>query len=191
MVEYSSMILAGFGLAICIFDHELTLSKKDSSHWRYSLLLYNLACSIGLMFSIYTRYYLNLQLQILHGNAFEFETIKSIGWRPQMYKEFIIVALAPFPGFNLITYNERNIDFNLLLQYDLNDLLLALMFFRIYLFGRWVLFQTSYMQPRSQRVCTMNGCEAELMYALKAIMREYPYLCIISTIITSILVYAY
>jgi hypothetical protein len=81
LVEYSSMFLGAFGLAMCIIDHELTLSKGDSVYWRYSLLLYNLACTIGLMFSIYTRYSLKLQLTILHGDAYDFETIKSIGWR--------------------------------------------------------------------------------------------------------------
>jgi len=60
LVESCSMFLGAFGLAMCILDHELTLSKGDSVHWRYSLLLYNLACTIGLMFSIYTRYSLNL-----------------------------------------------------------------------------------------------------------------------------------
>lgn len=62
MVEYSSMFLGAFGLAMCIIDHELTLSKGDSSFWRYSLLSYNLLCTIGIIFAIYTRYYLNLQL---------------------------------------------------------------------------------------------------------------------------------
>jgi hypothetical protein len=37
----------------------------------------------------------------------------------------------------------------------------------------------------------MNGCEAGQMYALKALMRENPYLCIVGTIITSIVIYAY
>ena len=65
------------------------------------------------------------------------------------------------------------------------------MFLRIYLFTRWILFVTSYMQPRSQRVCTMNGCEANLMYAVKGLMREHPYRCIVGTIIASIMIYAY
>lgn len=62
MIEYTSMFLGSFGLAMCIIDHEITLSKEDSSYWRYSLLFYNLACTIGVMFAIYTRYYLTLQL---------------------------------------------------------------------------------------------------------------------------------
>ena len=191
MVEYSSMFLAAFGLAMCIIDHELTLSKSDSSYWRYSLLIYNLFCTGGLMYSIYTRYMLHLSVQILHGNAYDFETIKSMGWRSQLYKEFFIVALSPIPGFNLITYNEKNVDYNLVIQYDLNDIMLALMFVRIYLFGRWLLHQTTYMHPRSQRVCMMNGCQAEMMYAVKALMREYPYRCIVGTIVVSIMIYAY
>jgi hypothetical protein len=81
LIESCSMFLGAFGLAMCIVDHELTLSKNDSAYWRYSLLLYNLVCTISLMFSIYTRYSLNLELTILHGNAYDFETIKSLGWR--------------------------------------------------------------------------------------------------------------
>ncbi len=108
-----------------------------------------------------------------------------------MYKEYFIVLLAPIPGLNLITFKEYNVDYDINVIYDVNDILLALMFLRIFLFARWIIFNTSYMEPRSQRVCMMNGCEADQMYALKALMRENPYHCIVGTIITSIIVYAY
>ncbi len=62
LAESSSMFFAGFGLAMCILDHELTLLKGDSTYWRYSLLLYNFGCTLALMYSIYTRYQLNLKL---------------------------------------------------------------------------------------------------------------------------------
>jgi hypothetical protein len=69
-----------------------------------------------------------------------------------------IIALAPLPGFEKITYIEYNIDYDTEIEYDLNDILLALMFLRVYIFARWLLFSTTFMNPRSQRVCTMNGC---------------------------------
>ena len=96
----------------------------------------------------------------MNGNAFDFETIKSIGWRKYLFYEYFIILLAPFPGLDLITYREYNVDYNIYVSYDLNDILLALMFLRIFLFARWIIFNTDYMKPRAQRLCTMNGCNA-------------------------------
>ena len=31
------------------------------------------------------------------------------------------------------------------------------------------------MNPRSQRVCSMNGCEADTMFAIKGLMKQKPY----------------
>ena len=149
LVEYSAMFLGFFGLLICILDQELTLKDGDFTSWRYSLLVYNMLCTIVLMFALYSRYYLQLKLLILNGKAFEFETIKSIGWRNYLFKEYFIVLLAPLPGLNLVTFREYNVDYDIYVKYDVNDILLALMFFRIFLFARWIVFNTDYMRPRS------------------------------------------
>lgn len=47
------------------------------------------------------------------------------------------------------------------------------------------------MSPRSKRICAINGCEADLMFAVKAIMKQKPYLTIFVSLGTTILLFGY
>jgi hypothetical protein len=47
------------------------------------------------------------------------------------------------------------------------------------------------MNPRSKRVCAVNGCDANLMFAMKAIMKERPYFTILITLAVTIIFFGY
>jgi hypothetical protein len=64
-------------------------------------------------------------------------------------------------------------------------------FLRVYLILRFTLIVSKFTNPRSKRVCVMNGCEADHMFAIKSLMKENPYLFITSTIVLTILLFGY
>lgn len=55
--------------------------------------------------------------------------------------------------------------------YEWNELMLATMFVRIYMPFRCYFYLTEFINPRTQRVCAMNGCEADTFFALKSVLK--------------------
>ena len=96
------------------------------------------------------------------------------------------MIIAPYPFLYNVKYHEHNTRFNADLTYEINDLLLFFCFIRIYLLIRFILVITQFMNPRSMRVCMMHGCEANIMFAVKAIMKQKPYTILwVSLVISS------
>lgn len=77
------------------------------------------------------------------------------------------------------------------ISYEVNEILLCMMFARIYFFLRFTLIVSMFMNPRSNRVCVMNGCEADHMFAIKAIMKQMPYTFITITLVITIFLFGY
>lgn len=50
---------------------------------------------------------------------------------------------------------------------------------------------TSYMSPRAQRVCFSNGCEANIMFAIKAEMKNKPYTILLTSLMVSTAMFSY
>lgn len=63
--------------------------------------------------------------------------------------------------------------------------------FRVYLLYSYMFCISKFMNPRSKRVCSMNGCEATNMFAIKAIMKEMPYTFLSITILITIFLFGY
>ena len=81
--------------------------------------------------------------------------------------------------------------FSVEISYSFNDILLCLTFLRIYLFVRFSLVASQFMSPRSKRICTMNGCEADLMFALKSTIKLRPYLAVTIALVLTIVCFGY
>ena len=79
-----------------------------------------------------------------------------------MIIEMILLTLAPYPYFDLLEYHEYNDQFNIWFTYSANDLLLCLSFLRFYIVVRYALVASKFTDPRSKRICSMNGCDADL-----------------------------
>lgn len=101
------------------------------------------------------------------------------------------MILSPLPFLDKVIYEEYNDMFDATFNYSYNDILLCLSFVRIYLFIRFGLVSSRFMNPRSKRICTMNGCEANLMFAMKAMMKQKPYLAIFVNSVLTIIVFGY
>lgn len=86
---------------------------------------------------------------------------------------------------------EVNSNWSTTFSYELNHILLCFSFVRIYIFYRFGLSISKFMNPRSKRVCQMNGCEANQMFAIKALMKEMPFELLLFTIFVTIVLFGY
>jgi len=109
-----------------------------------------------------------------------------------MLKEILMILISPYPFFYGITYEERHMHENRSGIFQLNDLLLCFMIFlRVYFLARTVLSISFYTDPRSQRVCTIYGAEANYGFALKALMKEKPWNVLGMALLCSVFVFGY
>jgi hypothetical protein len=73
----------------------------------------------------------------------------------------------------------------------MNQIMMCLSFIRVYIYLRFALIVSKFMNPRSKRVCSMNGCEADQMFAIKSIMKQNPFRFIFVTVIATIFLFGY
>ena len=108
-----------------------------------------------------------------------------------MALEQSIVIFAPYPFFQGLRYYEVNKNWDVTISYEINDVLLCMSFARVYILLRFTLIVSMFMDPRSNRVCVMNGCEADHMFAIKAIMKHMPYTFISLSLVLTIYLFGY
>jgi len=64
-------------------------------------------------------------------------------------------------------------------------------FSRVYLLLRFTLINSKFNNPRSHRICIMNGCEADEMFAVKSLMKQAPMSFISAALILTMLLFGY
>jgi hypothetical protein len=105
-----------------------------------------------------------------------------------MIFEMFILSISPNPFLDGISYKEYVADWDVEISYEVNDILLYFSFLRLYLMLKFVLYLTEFMGPRPQRVCHINNCDANTMFAVKGLMQQKPYsLLFWSLIITTVI----
>jgi hypothetical protein len=108
-----------------------------------------------------------------------------------MLFEMIMGSIAPYPFLDKWRYVEYVVGYDVTIEYEVNDILLYFMFFRIYLPCRFVFYLTEFMNPRTQRVCQIYSCEADSMFALKALMKQKPYSILLGALAITIVMFGY
>lgn len=134
--EYATVFFATYGLILGIFLFEM---KDDENIMaiRDSIISYNVVCTVGAIISIYIRYDLYLKWNKVRGLLTEYDTLWNTGRYKGLIMETILVMIAPYPYLYDIKYTEYNQQFNVVITYDVNDLLLFFAFMRIYFLTRF------------------------------------------------------
>lgn len=135
------------------------------------VLGYIMLLSFFLAIAIYLRYELYVQWYMAQNLLTEFDNLISTGWWHNMVLEQVLALVAPYPFLQGIKYVEENTDWHVTISYEINQILMCLSFTRVYILLRYHLFMSTFMSPRSTRLCSMNGCEAGHMFAIKSIMK--------------------
>ena len=99
--------------------------------------------------SIYIRYDIWLKWSITVQKYTVYDNLYNTGLWRIMLVEMFINMIAPYPFLDGYIYEEDNLAFGTLIQYEVNDILLFFMFCRLYLGLKFILYLTQFMNPRS------------------------------------------
>lgn len=106
--------------------------------------------------------------------------------------EIICNCFAPYPGLQNENIVENYTDRGVLVNLNVNVLLLSIgLIVRLYLFIRFILSFSRYMNTRMQRLCHINGTSSNFMYALKCWKNDAPYSFICTALIIPVIICAY
>ena len=111
--------------------------------------LYNMMCTIFLEFSIYIRYDVRLKWCKSVGKYTKFDTLSNIGLWKQMLFEMICCLIAPYPFLVGVNYKEYVEAYDYTITYEINDIMLFIMFCRMYLPVRFSFYMTEFLDPRT------------------------------------------
>ena len=195
IAEFSSFFFAIFGLVLSCILYELNALKgnqPDRDHFTADIaLVYNFFCTLFLIISLITRYDLWLRWCISVKRYSAMDTLVTTGLWKNLVFECLINVVSPQYIFDGIKYVEYSKDYQMDIVYEMNDLLLFFMFFRLYLVCRFLFYLSHFMNPRTQRVCAIHGCDADAMFALKGILQQSPFPVLLSALGSSIIVLGY
>lgn len=175
VVEYIAVFFSSIGMGLPIIMNEIKLLEELSPINENIFLCYITACTFSLVLTLYYRYDLYLKWYVTRGLLTEYDNLISTGWWQMMVIEQFIALIAPYPFLQNLRYVEYNPNYDVTISYDMNQIMLCICFVRIYIHLRFTLIVSKFMNPRSSRVCVMNGCEADNTFAIKAIMKKYPF----------------
>lgn len=182
IAEFCSLFFAMLGLILSVFVYEFKKISDQSdgdirisNSMRTTALTYNFICTILLLFSNYVRYEIWLEWSTSINKFTRMDTLVNTGLWKYLAFEMLINAIAPNPFLEGVKYTEYVEAYDTTITYEFNDILLFFSFFRLYLVLKFVLYLTQFKNPRAQRICSMNGCDASSMFAVKALMKQKPY----------------
>ena len=122
-----------------------------------------------------------------------YDNLRTTGYWKIIMGEIFFQVLIPYPFLNDLVYYETNGRWKATnVKIKINHVLLALMTFtRIYQIIKALLLITYWTAPRAQRICWLNGCHPDYLFAVKAIMKEKPYQFLLISLLISVLQLGY
>lgn len=120
VVEYSSVLLAVFGIALSIVFNELLTTDEISIQTEWVILSYITMSSCMLAFAQYLRYDLYLKWLTSRSLLTEFDTLISTGWWQKLALESAIIMIQPYPFLMGLKYYEVNSNWNVTISYEIN-----------------------------------------------------------------------
>ena len=145
-------------------------------------------CMISSLYIKYDTWFSWAQATDLYCNA---DTLVNTGVWKGLAIELIINCTSPYPFFKGIKYIEYVEALDYTVEYEINDILLVIAFVRLMYLFKLFLYHTIWMNPRSARICSMNGCDADTFFAFKCVNKTSPYATIIYSLIISTLIFGY
>lgn len=175
-VEYLSSFLTIANIWNCMILYEIDYNNHDGRYDKYVSQQLNLSTffSITLTFLVNFRFYIELKWKKSENLVTQKDTLWTAGMVKWMVIETIISVISPHSIFKDITITENNTDFNIKIEYPLNHILCSFIFFKGYAVIRTFFLTNVYSMPRSQRVCSMMGCQANVLFSVRGQFKQTP-----------------
>ena len=192
-IEILATFWAFLQLGNSIIIYEVMYNNETGEHDQFidQLLGVSGMTSIGLTITIVIRHLTHLKWKRSKLYCLKDETIWTSGYWKLMVIEAVWSAIAPQYFFEDLTISEYNKDYGVTLKYELNILLCCFVWIKCYVPVRTLLIMTKFYAPRSQRVCKMYGCHADLMFSVRGEFKQNPNFTLIATMFISGFIMAY
>lgn len=194
IAEYCSIFFATLGLFTSMLEHEIYMMSDKLAAPPITIMILetiNFFCTVFLLCSLYIRYDIWLEWSVSVNSYTNYDTLRNTGLWKNLMIELIICAISPYPFLNEINIQEYVKAYDELITIEINDILLFAMFSRIYLLVRYSFYLTKFLNPRTQRVCNIYGCESDSMFALKAVVLQMPIQFLIYALTLSLFIFGY
>lgn len=120
------------------------------------------------------------------------DNIYNSGFLRPMILELLLCLIMNYPFLYNHYYNEGADSFSAGIDFVTNDLLLCIMLFlRLPYWLDAVISTSKYLEPRSQRVCHIYGCDANNMFAVKAVMKADSMIIVGIGLFSSFMLFSY
>lgn len=97
VVEYISVFLSAFSIAMAIVLNELSQRRDISVENERVVLSYIMIMTVALEITLFFRYELYIKWHVTRGLLTEFDNLISTGWWRHLLLEQAIIMLAPYP----------------------------------------------------------------------------------------------
>lgn len=148
-------------------------------------------CNICIAISLLIKYDIWIQWCKSVERFSVYENIFSSGeWR-NLLLEMVLQLIAPYSflqGYKYVEYVEA---FNVTIRYEINEILLVFSFVRFYMLVKMLIYYKECLTPRSLRVCQMNGCESDITFAIKSLLKSQPANFVFMNLLVMILIFGY
>jgi len=151
----------------------------------------DILCTICLISSVYIRYDIWLAWSISVNMLTTYDDFKNTGIWKNMMAEMLAVFVAPYSFLYGFRFKEYVKEYDTEIEYEVNDVLMVFMFFRLFYLIRFSFYMTDFLNPRTQRVCNIYGCHSDSFFALKAVVKQMPEIYLVFSLSISIFVGGY
>jgi potassium intermediate/small conductance calcium-activated channel subfamily N protein 2 len=196
IAEFCSLFFANLGLFLSILIYELRwMFVENEQEYEGRAIVFAqfqmMMCTVFLMLSIYIRYDIWLQWAVTVDKYTKYDNFTSTGLWKSLLFEIVMAAIAPMPFFDGMKYTEYVAGFDFTIEYEWNDLLLYFSCTRLYMNFKMILYLTQFMNPRAQRVCLLNNCTADTMFAIKGLFKQKPYQILYGSLVISTVLFGF
>mmetsp|Transcript_13141 Transcript_13141/g.22219 ORF Transcript_13141/g.22219 Transcript_13141/m.22219 type:complete len:349 (-) Transcript_13141:104-1150(-) len=150
-----------------------------------------MACTLFVIVSSYIRYDIWLQWSKSIQKYTQYDNLINTGVWKSLFFEILVNIVAPYPFLDGVKYVEIVKDYDTQIEYEVNDILLFCSFSRTYMIVNFLVHLTQFRNTRAQRVCSINGCDANTMFSIKAIMKQRPYIILFSSLVITTLIFGF
>lgn len=188
-------LLAGFcsmiGLILALIEYEDYSSNIGKAYFTISskgMILRGIITFFTVLQIALLAKYSMIEFKLWNQKNFYREKVKYTT-SPQ-FKTFVAEAILgiihPFPGLEANFYIDQ---INRSYLFNLNGFILCIMLLRTYILIRLATEFSKYTSPLADIVCYRGGTEANMAFALKSMIKERPYLSIMSLMIASVVLF--
>lgn len=196
-VVNASFILSIVGIVMTVTDTELMFSGVVDPFSGYSVFmrLFTTCATSLLVASVVLYNVIGVQLEIVSAGLDNWKLVIDYGVIFKTLAEVIICSLHPLPYGNIqipMTVIENDVDGRahfITRPVPLNSLLAILMFFRLYILGRFLVVHSDLFRDTTvQSLGTLSKVNINAQFVFKALMTTRPGTCLSTILVTTLII---